>query len=126
MCIALPYRIAAVVDAALMLVAVVGDDEADREVVSAVLVVTPDQPVEQLVGAFALVHAGFAISLIDEAEARSRSQVFAALRGGGDTIDLSDFYASTADGTATPGTDGESGATSITCGSPFVKVASNV
>jgi len=109
MCIALPYRIVAVVDTALMLVAVAGDDEADREIVSAVLVVTPEQPVGQLVGVFALVHAGFAISLIDEAEARSRSQVFAAMKGGEDAIDLSDFYAATADGAAAPGADADSG-----------------
>jgi hydrogenase expression/formation protein HypC len=115
MCIALPYRIVAVVDPALMLVAVAGDDEADREVVSAVLVVTPELSVAQLVGSFALVHAGFAISMIDEAEARSRSQVFAALKGGEDEIDLSDLYASTTDGaaTSTSGTDGEISATPI-------------
>ena len=112
MCIALPYRIVAVVDVALTLVAVAGvaDGEADRETVSAVLVVTPEQTVEQLVGAFVLVYAGFAISLIDEAEARSRQQVFAALRGGGETIDLSDFYASTVKDAAAPGSDEESGA----------------
>jgi hydrogenase expression/formation protein HypC len=91
-------------------VAGVADGEADRETVSAVLVVRPEQAVERLVGAFVLVHAGFAISLIDEAEARSRQQVFAALRGGGDVIDLSDFYASTVEDPAVPGSGEESGA----------------
>jgi hydrogenase expression/formation protein HypC len=110
MCIALPYRIVAVADVARMLVAVAGDDEAEREVVSAALVVTPGQTVEQLVGAFALVHAGFAISLIDEADARSRSQVFAALNDGREAIDLSDFYAAMGNGAAASGADRESGA----------------
>jgi hydrogenase expression/formation protein HypC len=126
MCIALPYRIVSVVDVARMLVAVAGDDESDREVVSAVLVVTPEQPVEQLVGAFALVHAGFAISLIDEAEAHSRGQVFAALQGGEDVIDLSEFYAATAEGAAEPGTGGEGGATVARLPPSFVKVVSDV
>jgi hydrogenase expression/formation protein HypC len=125
MCIALPYRIVSVVDAARMLVAVAGDDESDREVVSAALVVTPEQPVEQLVGAFALVHAGFAISLIDEAEARSRGQVFAALQGGEDVIDLSEFYAAT-EGAAEPRADGDGGATVAHLPPSFGKVFSNV
>ena len=62
---------------------------------SAALVVTPDLRVEQLVGAFVLIHAGFAIAVIDEAEARSRQQVFAALGGGDGLIDLDDFYLAT-------------------------------
>jgi hydrogenase expression/formation protein HypC len=114
-----------VVDVARMLVAVAGDDGSDREIVSAALVVTPEQPVEQLVGAFALVHAGFAISLIDEAEARSRGQVFAALQGGGDVIDLSEFYAAT-EGAAEPGAAGEGGATVAPSPPSFGKVVSDV
>lgn len=96
MCIALPCVVVAIVDAPKMLVAVAPDGGA-QEVVSAALVVTPDQPIEQLVGSFVLIHAGFAISLIDEAEARSRQQVFAALRGDENTIDLGDFYESQID-----------------------------
>ncbi|ABD90083.1 HypC/HybG/HupF family hydrogenase formation chaperone [Rhodopseudomonas palustris] len=103
MCIALPCKIVAVADSALMLVAVAAEGESAHEIVSAALLVSPQRPVEDLVGAFVLIHAGFAISRIDEAEARSRQQVFAALRGGTDAIDLDDFYASTTDAPALPG-----------------------
>ncbi|HEY0328477.1 MAG TPA: HypC/HybG/HupF family hydrogenase formation chaperone [Rhodopseudomonas sp.] len=107
MCIAVPCKVVAVVDFALMQVSVTADDGTAPEIVSAALLVTPEQPVSRLVGAFVLIHAGFAISLIDEAEARSRQQVFAALRGGTDAIDLDDFYASTTDVAAVPGVDAE-------------------
>ncbi|MDF3809527.1 MULTISPECIES: HypC/HybG/HupF family hydrogenase formation chaperone [Rhodopseudomonas] len=108
MCIALPCRVLAVVDADLMLVAVSGETDGDKEVVSAALVVTPQRPVATLVGAFVLIHAGFALTLIDEAEAQSRLQVFAALRGGNGAIDLDDFYAVTADARPASGMDGDS------------------
>ncbi|CAH2605573.1 protein of unknown function (plasmid) [Rhodovastum atsumiense] len=101
MCIALPRKIVAVLDAARLLVAV-RDDEDGQEAVSAALLVTPERPVEQLVGAFALVHAGFALSLVDEADAHSRLQMFAALRGEGDSLDLDDFYAATSGPAAPP------------------------
>ena len=95
MCIALPCRIVAVVDSARMLVTVTAEVAGSEEIVSAALVATPDLPVEKLVGAFVLIHAGFAIALIDEVEARSRLQVFAALGGGNGEIDLEDFYVET-------------------------------
>ncbi len=84
-----------------MLVAVTGEGDA-QEIVSAALVVTPELAVDQLVGAFVLIHAGFALSLIDEAEARSRLQVFAALKGGEGEIDLADFYAATTGAASAP------------------------
>lgn len=98
MCIALPYQILAVVDVGRMMVDVAKVDggDADHEIVSAALIVTPERPLDQLVGTYALIHAGFAVSLIDEEEARSRQQVFAALDGGQGAIDLSDFYESVA------------------------------
>ena len=110
MCIALPCRILAVVDLARLLVAVSADGEAAQEIVSVALVVTPERPIDQLVGDFALIHAGFAISLIDQAEARSRLQVFAALDGGDGAIDLEDFYAATTGAASAPAGDEESGA----------------
>lgn len=85
----------AVIDSKRMLVAVACEVGRSEEIVSAALVVTPDLSVEQLVGAFVLIHAGFAIALIDETEARSRLQVFAALGGGDGEIDLDDFYLAT-------------------------------
>jgi hydrogenase expression/formation protein HypC len=108
MCIALPCRILAVIDAARLMVAVSADDGSAPQTVSAALVVTSDRPIAGLVGCFVLIHAGFAISLIDEAEARSRLQVFAALDGGDGPIDLSDFYASAAEPAAAPELDGDS------------------
>lgn len=110
MCIALPRRIMAVVDRDRMLVAVACEVESSKEIVSAVLVVTPDLPVEQLIGAFVLIHAGFAIALIDEAEARSRMQVFAALGGDDGEIDLDDFYIATTGVVRTPELQESSGA----------------
>jgi len=93
----------AVVDFAQMQVAVMSEG-GEQEIVSAALLVTPQQPLGELVGAYVLIHAGFALSVIDEAEARSRQQVVAAMRGGDGAIDLDDFYASTTtDVAAVPG-----------------------
>ena len=93
MCIALPRRIMAVVDASRALVAVEDEPLTGQETASAAMLVTPERPVASLVGAFALVHAGFIISLVEPAEAQSRRQVFAALRGEADGFDLGEFYA---------------------------------
>lgn len=97
MCIALPCEVLAVTDEPKMMIAVGPTDGGAREVVSAALIATPGQPMAQLVGSFVLIHGGFAISVIDEAEARSRQQVFAALRDQDNPIDLGDFYASQID-----------------------------
>ena len=97
MCIALPRRILTVVDMAHAQVAVEDEAGTGQEIVSAALLVTPESPVESLVGAFALVHAGFIISMVDEAEAQSRLQVFAALRGDSDDFDLAEFHADMAE-----------------------------
>lgn len=113
MCIALPCRIVSVIDVERMLVAVTGDGDA-QEIVSAALVLTPDLPLDQLVGSFVLIHAGFALSLIDEAEARSRLQVFAALKGSEAEIDLADFYAETTGAGSAPGLKDENGITADT------------
>jgi hydrogenase expression/formation protein HypC len=95
MCIAIPRQVVAVLDAAGKLVAV-DDGASGQDVASVAFLVTPERPIEQLVGAFVLIHAGFAISVIDEAEARSRLHAFAALRGEEDAFDLSEFYAAAA------------------------------
>ena len=107
MCISLPCKVLSVVDPALMSIAVSGDEEDCPEIVSAALVVTPERPVEHLLGAFVLIHAGFALSLISEAEARSRLEVFAAMRNDDCPIDLTDFYAATADTCEPQGKAGE-------------------
>lgn len=100
MCIALPCEVMAVIDEQKLLIAVAPTDGGAREVVSAALVVTPEQSVAQLIGNFVLIHAGFAISLISEAEARSRQQVFAALADDNNAIDLGDFYATATEASA--------------------------
>lgn len=99
MCIALPRKIVAVVDAARALVAVAGDDpggesNTDPEIVSAVLITEPGADVTALVGTWTLVHAGFALTSIDEDDARSRLQVFAAISGAATPLDLDDFHRS--------------------------------
>lgn len=126
MCIALPCQILAVADSALMLITVSGDAESDPQIVSAALLVTPEQSVEQLVGAFVLVHAGFALTLIGEEEAQSRLQVFAALRGDNNPIDLDDFYAATADAQAVHGEDGERRAAPDDAPPPIPEVSPHV
>ena len=82
MYIALPCKVVAVADTARMLVTVAPETGGRQEIASAALVLTPGQTVEQLLGAFVLIHAGFVIALIDEAGARLRLQIFAALGGG--------------------------------------------
>ncbi|TBW40336.1 hypothetical protein EYW49_03905 [Siculibacillus lacustris] len=89
MCIALPMRIAEVVDPVARLVAVVdGRDGSGREVVSTTLAVAITRPLDELIGGWALVHAGFLLELIDAVEARSRLQMFAAMAGDGADLDL--------------------------------------
>ena len=84
MCIALPMRIVAIVDAAAHLVEVAPDpltapDRAAREIVSAALLVEDEPGLAALVGGWGVTHAGFLLARLDEADARSRLDVFAAL-----------------------------------------------
>ncbi|NVO15255.1 MAG: HypC/HybG/HupF family hydrogenase formation chaperone [Rhodoplanes sp.] len=95
MCIALPRKVVAVVDPARAIVALAADDGAagEAETVSAALLVDDERGVDALVGAWMLVHAGFALAVIDEEDARSRLQMFAAMRGDPGRLDLSDLHA---------------------------------
>ncbi len=74
MCIALPVKIVAILAETD---SVVVEGPAGREEVSAALVADGSE----LLGRWAVVHAGFVLSLMDEAEARSRLSIFAAMDG---------------------------------------------
>lgn len=77
MCVCIPAQVVAITDAAhrLAKVSVAG---ATREV-SLACIVDADHPIESCVGDWVLVHVGFAMSRIDEAEARKTLELLAAL-----------------------------------------------
>lgn len=102
MCIALPRRVAAIVDRAGLRVEV-GEGEG-RETVSAVLVAAGD--LDRLLGRFVVAHAGFVLEVLDEEDARSRLAVFAALDGDEAPLDLSDLAAVRSEVPSAPSTDG--------------------
>lgn len=80
MCIAIPMEIVAIVDAARLVVRLAGSDGRTEDV-SAALVAETGSDGSDLLGRWALSHAGFVLSLIDADEARSRLAVFAAMSG---------------------------------------------
>jgi len=73
MCLGIPGRIVAVADADAMLCVV--DVSGMRRTVDVVCVAPPGEPLEALVGAWVLVHVGFAMSIIDEEEAAATLKV---------------------------------------------------
>jgi hydrogenase expression/formation protein HypC len=77
MCLGIPGRIVAVTDEARQMA--MADISGVRREVSVACVA--DGPLEDLVGRWALIHVGFAMSLIDEDEA---AKTLEALRGLGD------------------------------------------
>jgi hydrogenase expression/formation protein HypC len=78
MCLGIPGRIVATTDVAGLLMGVVDFDGLTREVC---LAYVPDARA----GDYVIVHVGFAISLVDEAEARRTLQILRAL---GDAVDV--------------------------------------
>jgi hydrogenase expression/formation protein HypC len=77
MCLGIPARILRIVDAERQL-AVVDVSGVEREV-NVICVAEPGRPLDDLLGAWVLLHAGFAMSLIDEAEAAKTLEVLEAL-----------------------------------------------
>lgn len=77
MCVCIPAQVMAITDAANRL-ALVSVGSATREV-SLACIVDDAHPVESCVGDWVLVHVGFAMSRIDEAEARKTLELLAAL-----------------------------------------------
>lgn len=73
MCLGIPGQIVAIVDADAMLARV--DVSGVRRIVDVVCVATPGQALDTLIGAWVLVHVGFAMSVIDEAEAAATLKV---------------------------------------------------
>ncbi|MQT15354.1 HypC/HybG/HupF family hydrogenase formation chaperone [Segnochrobactrum spirostomi] len=77
MCLGIPGRIVAIVDEAAMLATV--DVSGVRRTVDVVCVAAPGHPLAELVGAWVLVHVGFAMSVIDEEEAAATLKVLAEI-----------------------------------------------
>ena len=77
MCVCIPGQVTEITDAANRL-ARVNVAGVTRQV-SLACIVDDDHPVESCVGDWVLIHVGFAMSRIDEAEARKTLELFAAL-----------------------------------------------
>ena len=77
MCVCIPAQVIKITDASnhLALVRVGG---ATRQV-SLACIVDAEHPVESCIGDWVLIHVGFAMSRIDEAEAHKTLELFAAL-----------------------------------------------
>ena len=73
MCLGIPGQIVAVADEEAMLCTV--DVSGVRRAVDVVCVAEPGRPLDDLVGAWVLVHVGFAMSRIDEEEAAATLKV---------------------------------------------------
>ena len=77
MCLGIPGRIVAISDAEAMLAVV--DVSGVRRSVDVVCVAEPGAPLDELIGAWVLVHVGFAMSRIDEEEAAATLKVLAEI-----------------------------------------------
>ena len=77
MCVCIPGQVTEITDAANRL-ARVNVGGVTRQV-SLTCIVDDDHPVESCVGDWVLIHVGFAMSRIDEAEARKTLELFAEL-----------------------------------------------
>jgi hydrogenase expression/formation protein HypC len=77
MCLGIPGRIVSIVDAAKKLATV--DVSGVRRQVNVACIVDAEHPVESCVGNWVLVHVGFAMSRIDEAEAAETLKILIEL-----------------------------------------------
>lgn len=77
MCLGIPGRIVAIADEEAMLCVV--DISGVRRNVDVVCVAEPGAPLTDLIGAWVLVHVGFAMSLIDEEEAAATLKILAEI-----------------------------------------------
>jgi hydrogenase expression/formation protein HypC len=68
MCLGIPVKIIAINDADKMLA--LAEVKGVRREVNVALVCDPGEPLESLIGVWVLLHVGFAVSRIDEAEAK--------------------------------------------------------
>lgn len=86
MCLGIPGQIVAITDTTRQMA--MADVSGVRREVSLAPVV--DRPLDDLVGAWVLIHVGFAMAVIDEHEA---AETLAALRGLGEAQDVLDQMA---------------------------------
>ncbi len=77
MCLGIPGRIVAISDADALMATV--DVSGVRRDVDVTCVATPGAPLTDLLGRWTLVHVGFAMSLIDEAEAQATLAILAEI-----------------------------------------------
>ncbi len=77
MCLGIPGQIVEVTDAERKLGTV--DVSGVRRQVSLACIAQPDEPLETLVGTWALIHVGFAMSRIDEAQAAETLEILKML-----------------------------------------------
>ena len=77
MCVSIPGQVTEITDAANRLARV--NVAGVTRLVSLACIVDDEHPVESCVGDWVLIHVGFAMSRIDEAEARKTLELFAAL-----------------------------------------------
>ncbi|ACB94804.1 HypC/HybG/HupF family hydrogenase formation chaperone [Beijerinckia indica] len=77
MCLGIPGRISAILDEANSLVEV--DVAGVKRSVDAVCVAEVDVPLSDLIGTWVLIHVGFAMSRIDEAEALETLRILAEI-----------------------------------------------
>ena len=77
MCLGIPGRIIEIKDAATNLM--VADFNGVRRVVNVACVRDEDREIEHLMGAWVLIHVGFAMSVIDEAQAAETLKILAEL-----------------------------------------------
>ncbi|MBS0964572.1 HypC/HybG/HupF family hydrogenase formation chaperone [Acetobacter okinawensis] len=77
MCLGIPGRITAIVDEQAMLAEV--DVSGVRRQVDVLCVAQQGKPLAELVGAWVLVHVGFAMSRINEAEAQETLRLLASM-----------------------------------------------
>jgi len=84
MCLGIPGQIIEIADAARKLATV--DVSGVRREVN-VICIEGDGPLEELIGAWVLIHVGFAMSRIDEAEARATLEILHQLGEAQDEIE---------------------------------------
>jgi hydrogenase expression/formation protein HypC len=77
MCLGIPARIVRIDDAERMLAT--AEVSGVRRQVNVACIVDGDQPVESCVGQWVLIHVGFAMSRIDEAQAAETLKILAEL-----------------------------------------------
>lgn len=77
MCLGIPAQITAIVDAANLLATV--DIGGVKRAVNIACIVADNEPLEHCIGTWVLVHVGFAMSRLDEAEAARTLALLAEL-----------------------------------------------